>query len=102
MSESGSAPAAGPDGQAAIPEGLVPAVVSLVSTGPVLLGAYTTAELAAVDAVVDFLESRPSDEVLAAAVADQPSTLRGIHHIERGYHRPFEQFASLGLTLHRT
>ncbi|HUA31326.1 MAG TPA: UDP-N-acetylglucosamine 1-carboxyvinyltransferase [Streptosporangiaceae bacterium] len=40
--------------------------------------------------------------VLAAAVADQPSTLRGIHHIERGYHRPFEQFASLGLTLHRT
>jgi UDP-N-acetylglucosamine 1-carboxyvinyltransferase len=37
--------------------------------------------------------------VLAAAVADQPSSLRGIHHIERGYHRPFEQFASLGLTL---
>jgi UDP-N-acetylglucosamine 1-carboxyvinyltransferase len=37
--------------------------------------------------------------VLAAAVADQPSTLHGIHHIERGYHRPFEQFASLGLTL---
>ena len=68
MSESGSAPAAGPDGQAAIPEGLVPAVVSLVATGPVLLGAYTTAELAAVDAVVDFLESRPSDEVLAEAV----------------------------------
>jgi UDP-N-acetylglucosamine 1-carboxyvinyltransferase len=27
--------------------------------------------------------------------------LRGIHHIERGYHRPFEQFASLGLTLRR-
>src|SRR6185312_14091492 len=39
--------------------------------------------------------------VLAAAVADQPSTLRGIHHIERGYHRPFEQFASLGLTIRR-
>jgi UDP-N-acetylglucosamine 1-carboxyvinyltransferase len=39
--------------------------------------------------------------VLAAAVADQPSLLRGIHHIERGYHRPFEQFASLGLTLRR-
>jgi hypothetical protein len=68
MSESGSVPAAGPDGQAAIPEGLVPAVVSLVSTGPVLLGAYTIAELAAVDAMVDFLESRPSDEVLAEAV----------------------------------
>ena len=68
MSASGSARAAGPDGQAAIPEGLVPAVVHLVSTGPVLLGAYTIAELAAVDAVVDFLESRPSDEVLAEAV----------------------------------
>ncbi|MEU6710867.1 UDP-N-acetylglucosamine 1-carboxyvinyltransferase [Nonomuraea sp. NPDC046802] len=39
--------------------------------------------------------------VLAAAVADGPSTLRGVHHIERGYHRPFEQFASLGLNLRR-
>jgi UDP-N-acetylglucosamine 1-carboxyvinyltransferase len=39
--------------------------------------------------------------VLAAAVADQSSSLHGIHHIERGYHRPFEQFASLGLTLRR-
>src|SRR4029079_4701122 len=37
--------------------------------------------------------------VLAAAVADRPSVLRGIHHIERGYHRPFEQFGSLGLTI---
>ena len=39
--------------------------------------------------------------VLAAAVADRPSVLRGIQHIERGYHRPFEQFASLGLTIRR-
>jgi UDP-N-acetylglucosamine 1-carboxyvinyltransferase len=39
--------------------------------------------------------------VLAAAVADRPSVLRGIDHIERGYHRPFEQFASLGLTIRR-
>ncbi|GAA1668962.1 UDP-N-acetylglucosamine 1-carboxyvinyltransferase [Nonomuraea maheshkhaliensis] len=39
--------------------------------------------------------------VLAAAVADGTSTLRGVHHIERGYHRPFEQFASLGLNLKR-
>jgi UDP-N-acetylglucosamine 1-carboxyvinyltransferase len=39
--------------------------------------------------------------VLAAAVADRPSSLSGIHHIERGYHRPFEQFASLGLALRR-
>jgi UDP-N-acetylglucosamine 1-carboxyvinyltransferase len=39
--------------------------------------------------------------VLAAAVADNPSTLHGVHHIERGYHRPFEQFSSLGLRLTR-
>ena len=31
-------------------------------------GAYTIAELTAVDAIVDFLEARPSDEVLAEAV----------------------------------
>jgi hypothetical protein len=68
MSESGPGSAAGPDGQASIPDGLVSAVVNLVSTGPVLLGAYTVAELMAVDAVVDFLETRPSDEVLAEAV----------------------------------
>lgn len=53
---------------AAVPEGLVSAVVNLVGTGPVLLGAYTIAELTAVDAVVDFLEARPSDDVLAEAV----------------------------------
>jgi UDP-N-acetylglucosamine 1-carboxyvinyltransferase len=40
--------------------------------------------------------------VLAAAVADQPSILRGIAHIERGYHRPFDQFTSLGLSLRRS
>jgi hypothetical protein len=56
-----------PDG-ASVPEGLVASVVSLVGTGPVLLGAYTIAELTAVDAIVDFLEARPSDEVLAEAV----------------------------------
>ena len=61
----GAAP--GPN-QAAVPEGLVSAVVNLVGTGPVLLGAYTIAELTAVDAVVDFLEARPSDEVLTEAV----------------------------------
>jgi hypothetical protein len=53
---------------AAVPEGLITAVVNLVDTGPVLLGAYTIAELTAVDAIVDFLEARPSDEVLAEAV----------------------------------
>jgi hypothetical protein len=55
-------------GQASVPEGLVAAVVSLVNTGPVLLGAYTIAELTAVDAIVDFLETQVSDEVLAEAV----------------------------------
>lgn len=71
MSEAaaGSSSAGEPgSGQAVIPPGLVSAVVDLVSTGPVLLGAYTAAELTAVDAVVDFLEARPSDEVLAEAV----------------------------------
>jgi UDP-N-acetylglucosamine 1-carboxyvinyltransferase len=37
--------------------------------------------------------------VIAAAIADGPSTLRNIHHLERGYHRPAEQFAALGLKL---
>ena len=64
MSEAGSAV----PGEATIPEGLISSVVNLVGTGPVLLGAYTIAELTAVDAIVDFLESRPSDEVLAEAV----------------------------------
>ena len=67
----GSAPrpgqTAGPGG-AAVPEGLVSAVVHLVNTGPVLLGAYTAAELAAVGAIADFLETRPSADVLAEAV----------------------------------
>jgi hypothetical protein len=40
----------------------------MVHTGPVLLGAYTAAELTAVDAIVDFLETRPSADVLAEAV----------------------------------
>ncbi|RAJ66662.1 hypothetical protein K378_02834 [Streptomyces sp. Amel2xB2] len=53
---------------ASVPEGLVSAVLHLVETGPVLLGAYTIAELTVVDAIVDFLEARPSDEVLAEAV----------------------------------
>jgi hypothetical protein len=68
MSEPGARSAPGAPQQAAVPEGLVPAVVHLVNTGPVLLGAYTIAELTAVDAVVDFLEARPSDEVVAEAV----------------------------------
>jgi hypothetical protein len=64
MSEAGTTVPGG----ASVPEGLVASVVNLVGTGPVLLGAYTIAELTAVDAIVDFLEARPSDEVLAEAV----------------------------------
>ncbi|MFI1097242.1 hypothetical protein [Streptomyces sp. NPDC020917] len=61
-------PGSSSPGEATLPSGLVSAVVNLVNTGPVLLGAYTIAELIAVDAIVDFLEARPSDEVLAEAV----------------------------------
>src|SRR6516164_11136540 len=61
-------PAPGSEQQASVPGGLVSAVINLVNTGPVPLGAYTIAELTAVDAVVDFLEARPSDEVLTEAI----------------------------------
>ena len=37
--------------------------------------------------------------VIAAAIADGSSTITGIHHLERGYHRPSEQFAELGLAI---
>jgi hypothetical protein len=50
------------------PEGLVEAVAHLVSTGPVPLGAYTLAEIAAVQGVVSFLEAEPPPELLAEAV----------------------------------
>jgi UDP-N-acetylglucosamine 1-carboxyvinyltransferase len=40
--------------------------------------------------------------VIAAAAADGPSVLRGVHHLERGYHRPAEQLRSLGLELRTT
>jgi hypothetical protein len=68
MTDTGANGGAPGPSAASVPEGLVAAVVNLVGTGPVLLGAYTIAELTAVDAVVDFLEARPSDEVLTEAV----------------------------------
>ncbi len=40
--------------------------------------------------------------VIAAAAAEGPSLLRGVHHLERGYHRPAEQLRSLGLDLKTT
>jgi UDP-N-acetylglucosamine 1-carboxyvinyltransferase len=39
--------------------------------------------------------------VIAASVADGPSILHGIHHLERGYNRPFETLEALGLKLER-
>ncbi len=64
----GPGPAGPASGTASVPAGLVTSVVDLVRTGPVHLGAYTIAELTAVDAIVDFLEARPTDEALAEAV----------------------------------
>ncbi len=40
--------------------------------------------------------------VIAAAAAEGSSTLHGIHHLERGYNRPFDTLRSLGLNLTRT
>lgn len=37
--------------------------------------------------------------VIAAAIADSPSRIGGIGHLVRGYHRPAEQFANLGLSI---
>ena len=37
--------------------------------------------------------------VIAAAAAHGPSTLRGVHHLERGYDRPLEKFSELGLRI---
>lgn len=40
--------------------------------------------------------------VIAAAAAQGRSLLRGVHHLERGYHRPAEQLRSLGMDLTTT
>ena len=39
--------------------------------------------------------------VIAAAAADGASVLHDIHHLERGYHRPLQAFADLGLQIDR-
>lgn len=51
-----------------VPAGLIEAVVDLVGTGPVPLGAYTLAEIAAVNGVIDFLEREPEPALVAEAV----------------------------------
>jgi UDP-N-acetylglucosamine 1-carboxyvinyltransferase len=40
--------------------------------------------------------------VIAAAAAEGPSILHGIHHLERGYNAPFETLVSLGCKLERS
>lgn len=39
--------------------------------------------------------------VIAAAAAEGSSVIGGVHHLERGYNRPFDTFESLGLQLRR-
>jgi hypothetical protein len=51
-----------------VPDELITAVVNLVGTGPVPLGAYTPAEMCAVGGLIDFLEHDPSQEVIGEAV----------------------------------
>jgi hypothetical protein len=70
-----------------IPKGLVEAVVSLVETGPVPLGAYTLAEIDAVSGVVHFLERESEPELVAEAVRSLAArnlitTEPGSDHIE--------------------
>ncbi|MFZ0091875.1 MAG: hypothetical protein WAL63_20400 [Solirubrobacteraceae bacterium] len=50
------------------PSDLITAVVNLVATGPVPLGAYTPAEIAAVGGLIDWLEREPGPEPMAEAV----------------------------------
>jgi UDP-N-acetylglucosamine 1-carboxyvinyltransferase len=39
--------------------------------------------------------------VIAAAVADGTTVIHDVHHLERGYHRPLEAFAGIGLEISR-
>lgn len=69
------------------PSDLISAVVNLVGTGPVPLGAYTPAEIAAVGGLIDWLEVQTGPEPLAEAVRslaarDLITTEAGDQHIE--------------------
>jgi hypothetical protein len=50
------------------PSGLITAVVNLVGTGPVPLGAYTPAEISSVGGLLGFLEHEPTQEAISEAV----------------------------------
>jgi hypothetical protein len=56
-------------GEQGSPSGLITAVVNLVGTGPVPLGAYTTAEIFSVGGLLEFLEHEPSPAAIAEAVS---------------------------------
>ena len=56
------------NGDVEIPKDLIEAVVHLVSTGSVPLGAYTLAEIDAVNGVIDFIEREPAPELVGEAV----------------------------------
>jgi len=47
---------------------LITAIVNLVGTGPVPLGAYTVAEIFSVGGLLEFLEQEPSPEAISEAV----------------------------------
>ena len=47
---------------------LINAIVNLVGTGPVPLGAYTVAEIFSVGGLLEFLEQEPSQEAISEAV----------------------------------
>ena len=47
---------------------LIRAIVNLVGTGPVPLGAYTAAEIFSVGGLIEFLEHEPSQEAISEAV----------------------------------
>jgi hypothetical protein len=66
---------------------VINAVVNLVGTGPVPLGAYTAAEIFSVGALVEFLEHEPSPEAISEAVRslaarDFITTVAGDEQIE--------------------
>lgn len=48
--------------------GLITAIVNLVGTGPVPLGAYTLAEIFSVGGLLEFLEQEPAQEAISEAV----------------------------------
>jgi len=66
---------------------LITAVVNLIGTGPVPLGAYTVAEIFSVGVLLEFLEQKPSQEATSEAVRslaarDLIATQPGDEHIE--------------------